>query len=524
MSDKLRYNNHSVIIARRVRALFNKINRDQSLRDRSDIRSRTGKLLESFRELYTNLGKSTIEARPFEPRQVPRSEQLNLTMQEVEQDLTIAYDEVGSLRNGFVETFNHAQAASSDLLLSSQNIASKVIDLRLLAGQQDQNILVAGDDFTTLTRVDQNIGLQNTQADVLLDQGAVTLFRSLSHNVVNENTSIKVTPIGPQDMKTLPTVNNINRFYEGNFYNYIGDARPEGGRFHLEETMSVNVEEQGVAVTDVNNINGVINIATAQADHLQNALDRLGDPEAPPGPGEALRPEDIIVYDRGASEGEKRVIRRNMIDENPSSIWECEYVRTEPAIQQAVEEANTIGLDTQSTVLEGPAGEQYPLDNIPMAVTLDDLRTQASGFSQGDDDDLVVEIILTLDKPQKVNWISLIPNNFEETAWIDVLDDSVSVDGQSTFRQIPGFNDAVHDNILTDDANAELTDQEAGALLAPDRYAYRGTGVWNFDAVVAAAVRVRLRQRTATPAPYQRLAIRLHRVFTQTTTQIRTEN
>lgn len=513
MSDKLRYNNRSVLVARRVRALFNKISREQTIRERSSINDTTQDVLVAFRELFSNLGKPSVELQPFAAKQVPRSSQINKTMAQIEDDLQAAYDEMGGLRQGLVESFNHAQALSQDLIVSADSIGSKVVDLRLLAGQQDQNVLIAGDDFRTLARVDQSIGLQNQAADILLDQGVVVLKRTKTVNLVNENTQIDVTAIGPTDLKSGPTVDNINRFYEGNFYDFVGQARPEGGRYHLEQTMSVNVEPTGITSRTI----FTSSKTTRPADVINIAKNRVAQTnDGNTKPGERLRPEDIIVYDRGASEGEKQTVRKFLTDENPASFWECEYVKTDQEIQDLVDQSKLIGLDTQSTITN-PDGSIE--EGVLSTVTLDDLRNEARGNSSLTDDDFIVDITVTLDKAQELNWLSLIPNNFEDTAWMDVLDISYAGDNVDSYQTIPGFSNAVHDNVLTDEANAELTDEEAGTLLAPSKYAYRGVGVWSFEPVIGKSIRFRIRQRTATPSPYQRLAIRLHRVFTQVYTR-----
>lgn len=514
MADKFRYNNRSVLVSRRMRALFNKINREVSQRDKKDIAHTTQDILTAFRELFSNIGRPTVELNPFEAKQVPRSRQINKTMAQIEEDLQTAYDEIGSLQDGLVESFNHAQELSADLVYSADKIGGKVVDLRLLEGQLDQDLIVAGDNFRTLEKVDTRIGLQNQSADILLDQGVLVLKRTAAKNLVNTNTQIDVTPVAPQGLATQPTVNNVNRFYEGKFYDFVGQSRPEGGRYHLEQTLSVNVEPTGLSASTI-----VIN-SPSPGNAIQTAQDRINQTETGPEPGEQLRPEDIIVFDRGASEQDKQIVRNYMIDENPATFWEAEYVKTDAEIQGLVEDSRLVGLDAESSIVN-PDGTID--DGVISTVTLDDLRNEARASSSSEADDLIVDITVTLDKEADVNWLSLIPNNFEETAWIDVLDIQYAPAATDSYQRIPGFSDSIHDNIITDEANAELTDEEAGALLSPSKYAYRGIGVWSFEPVVAKSIRFRIRQRTASPTPYQRLAVRLHRVFTQVYTETNAE-
>lgn len=503
MSDKFRFNNRSILISRRVRALFNKINREQSFRDRNDIVTNLSTMHSIFKELYSNLGKPSVKINPLENKQVPKSSQITKTMYQIEEDLRAAYDETKTLRSGFVEVFNHAQALSAELIKSAEQVSSKVVDLRLLNNQLDQQLIIAGDDFKDLSKIDTNFPLQNPVADILIDQGTVILKRISSSNLVNQNTNIKITPLAPTDLSNKPTVNNINRFYEGKFYDFIGNARPEGGRFHIEQTLAVNVQPTGVTVNTVTVNN------PSPTNILNYVNEQLADNSS--GGGKILSPEDIVIYDRGANEEEKNVVRKNLIDQNPATFWECEYVKVEPSIQDSVDQSKLLDLDDKSTLNSND-------DNLG-TITLDDLRNQSRALSASSSDDLIVEINIELDKEQLVNWISLVPANFNETAWIDVLEISYTKNNATAYNLISNFNNAIHDNTLTDEANAELTDAEKGSILAPNKYSYRGVGVWSFDPVVAKFIKIKLRQRSAIPAPYQRLAVRLHRTFTQVYSQ-----
>lgn len=507
----LQYNNRSILITERVRSLFKQIEEDVTLKEKNDIQKSLSLIRDLFKNLYSNLGKPSLELRPFESNQVPRSSKINLSMAEIERDLSIAYKESESLNKSFVEVFNYSHAASQELLNSSNRLSSKVVDLRILEGQNNQNILIAGDDFNDTSKVDLVIGLQNPRAEVLPDQGIVTLQRSNSTNLVNEETEIKVNHLSP-GLETKPTAGNINRFYEGNFYDFIGRARPEGGQWHLEESLSIHVKPEGVNTTT--------HIASTQGGQgLYDLTPFLN--SGPTKPGEKLKPEDIIVYDRGASEGEKQIIRAHMVDANPSTFWECEYVKTQESLQQLVEGAR-VGTNTSNGIIVagGPGTEA---NNLGSYVTLDDLRNQSRIISAGNDDDLIIEIIMTLDSTKPVNWIMLNPNNFEDSAWIEVIDIAYSNSDVGGFITIPDFNNNVHENILTDQANAELTDIESGAILSPNKFAYKGVGVWNFETIQARSIRFRIRQRTAIPAPYPRLAIQLQRTFTQIYTESEAE-
>lgn len=504
MPLQLRQNNRSILITERARILFKRMREEANRRQDKDIRQNLEDLYKAFRELHSNLGKPSLQLRPFEAKQVPRSSKINLTMREIEQDLDLAYREVGNLGNTFVEVFNYSQSLTNELSNSAESVSSRVIDLRLLEGQLDQNVLIAGDDFVDNSKTDTSFPTQNARAELNTIQGIVTLPRSESVNLVDEKTTIKVNHVTPEELRLTPTVNNINRFYEGNFYNYIGSARPEGGQWHLEEELAVDIPNTGQTSNIIEVSNGSAD-AVRDGDFIAPFVEQaLGEP----GDGQILRPEDIIVYDRGATEGEKDIIRQAMVDENPSSFWECEYVKTDSTIQRTVDDAALLDASSQDDVQAA----------VSASVTFDDIRNQAALASQGNDDDFEVDITFTFDSPKTINWISINPNNFEESAWIDVTDISYALEGDS-YQTIPGFADNIYDNTLTDEANSELTNDVQGAILAPSKFSYKGLGVWSFESVEAKSIKLRVRQRTAVPAPYQRLAVRLHRVYTQVYTE-----
>ena len=505
----LRQNNRSVFVTERVRALFNRFSAQRIGSERTDVRKHLQDIYEGFKSLYTSIGKPTVKYRPFDPKDIPRSNTYNRTMQEIESDLELAYNETESLGHSFVETFNYANSLSKELDSEGAKASSKVVDLRILGGQFDQNMLIAGDDFNDLSKVDQTAPAQNSRADVNTAQGIATLNRLESENLVNQNVTIKVEPVGPRDLTKNPTVGNVDRFYEGNFYDFVNRSRPEGGYFHFEEYLASTVKEQGISRKVVNTSGGL----GSQQD-IQNLIAaEAGDS----GGGRRIKPQDILVIERGASEPEKEEIRINLVDNNPATFWECEYVVTDLALQDIVEDGRAVsegGTFSQKQLAEG----EEVINNLDVTPTLNDLRTRTELTTAGSDDDLIIEITVTLDSPGPVNWISINPNNFNETAWTDVLDISYSDDSSSAFSTIPGFANDIHDNILTDHANAEITSEEQSSILAPDRYSYKGLGVWSFEAVTARIIKIRLRQRTGVPDPYQRLAIRLHRTFRQTFT------
>lgn len=498
------FNNKSGLVKRRAELLLNRVAQEAK---GQDINTTLSKIYNAFTELYSNLGKPLTKLEPFKPEQMPRSAKLNATMESIEADLNNAYKESKALSESFIEVFNYSRALSTELLNSTDRLSSKVIDLKIISGQENDNIIVAGDDFNDLSKVDQSFPTQNQKADISPSQGIVTLARLKSNNVINDKVQVSIIPLKPDGLSIRPTVGNENRFYEGNFYNFIGQARPEGGKWHLEETASVLAPLEGQSsVTYVSNGPS----QTSQLDPF------IGNTDGPVQPGQVLKPEDIIVYDRGASESEKQISRSQMMDSSPASFWECEYVKTAPEIQKEVDDSRLVTPNDNGLTSVGVDNESNALVS---SVTLDDLRSKSAILSNGQSDDFVIALTITLDAPKTINWISINPNNFEETSWMEITNIEYSQSNTSQFITIPSFDSNIHENILTDDANAELTSDEQGSLLAPNKYNFKGIGIWTFDPIETRVIRITIKQRTAVPSPHQRLAVRLHRVFTQVYTE-----
>lgn len=496
-----RFNNRSVLINERAKILLNRISKEQSLNENKDLNLNLKKIYDSFNDLYNNIGKPFSVIEPFEPKQVPRSAKLNKSMSDIEADIETAYKEIDVLGTSFIEVFNYSKALSTELSNSSEKLRSKVIDLQFLAGQENQNTIVAGDDFNDLSKIDSSFATQNQRADVSISQGIVSLPKIESVNVVDENTTISVVPLSPQ-LSTRPTVGNDNRFYEGKFYDFIGNARPEGGNWHLEETASVSIPLSGQSST-LYVSNGIPSVA--QLDPF------IGNENTPPAPGQRLRPQDVIVYDRGASEESKAQIRNRILDGNPATFWECEYVKTAPEVQNEVDAAKLVSPN------EAGLSSSNNENTLISTVTLDDLRNKSAIISNGSGDDFTIQMTIGLQNKEVINWISINPNNFEESAWIEVTNIEY-LDG-SNYKTISNFSSNIHENVLTDSVNSELTSQEKSTILSPNKYNYKGIGIWTFDPVLTNNIRLTIKQKTAVPSPYQRMAISLHRVFTQVYTE-----
>lgn len=529
---KLRQPNETRLSNSRLARFMMRVRESLRERGRSNLTDLRRELAKQFVTFFNRSGEPELTLEEFEIREndLPNTREWNLMMEALETDLRTAFDEITQLNQLAVAVHNYGQVVAGQLREKAAQAASKVIDVRLQSGQLESQLIIAGDDFNDLSKVDQSFSLQNPAADIITDQGVCTLSRVEASNVIDpSDVVIEVKPLNIQnqvdsDGRTQATPDGTRRFYEGNFFDYLGKSRPEGGKFHLEERVQPGMVRSGEGITKTLDLESpdLFNQVGDLRRGDENSEDVLTNPPLSPG--------DIIVIDRGASEEEKRLVRQKMMDGNPDTFWECEFVIKDETLErlargQPVNDVDTVFTTRQenpddapaaiSPVLSGTANLEIEPEPLQDRATPAQLRAAAADESV-DRFDLEVEIVIRLPRPAEINFLTLNPYNFDETAWLEVFEVSTSEDESSAFELIEGFDQNQFQNTLTNEANEELRADEAKSVLSPDRYAYRGQGVWTFPVRTVSRIRFKVRQKTPVPNPYQRLVVQLRRQLTRT--------
>lgn len=515
--------NRSRITKNKIAALFDRMVRRNSERDRGSIFDILTDLFIEFKRFFTKAKSPRFQFSPLTKGDVVVAEKYNDTILDAMEDLSICTDETNAIKPIVVGSYNAARQMGKELENRSEVALSKITDVRLFQGQLGQEILVVGDDFQNTKRVDGAFALSAPSADVRTADGLVTLNRIESVNLVDGGTNVSCKPIAPSSILTddggfhidessinqggstpgagspggsvlggsstggspgpepvpapigivggIPRTDNTNRYYEGNFYNFMGEARPEGGQWHIDERPYKISDEQLNASQTFDTTNDPFDPST-QEGYIA---------------GTAMRPQDLLLFDRGASEAEKNAIRRRMFDENSASFWEAEYVKK---IEQT------------------PGSEEF---------SLDELRDLAI---QEDVEDFEIQVTIDLGQVKPISWVSLEPINFGETAWMEITDVSTASAESEGFKTIPGMHKHRFANTLTDEANEELQADIAAQILSPDRYSFRGKGVFSFPMTFSRYVRLKIMQKVPVPALYQRLSVQMVREI-DTTVNVR---
>lgn len=476
-----------------------------------------------LKKFFTRLQKPLFSYRPIAKGDFVNADSYNNSIEDIKDDLDLMHEESTVAARMSAEVFNIGLLQSAELNRRAAEAASKVADLRLLGGQLDGQTIIAGDDFQDTSRVDGQYATQFPKASVSGREGVCTLNRLSSDNVLSDGAQIEVTPIG---ITISSNADNTERFYEGDFYDFVGKARPEGGQWNLEELVDPDLLDQLTGdrvptrgdITDLqgnfgnNDPNAQSDIATViGGDHTHQAIwhGAYGD-DWTPEPlrdgaindlrqagserqvGDPLRPEDITVIDRGATEAEKQSTRQRMIDGSSDSFWECEYV------------VNAGAAFNNSVVFDADG-------NISSSLNQQELRNRAVTRDAELSVDLDIYVTLTLNEQRSVNWLSINPMNFGESTFLQIIEVSTASDEGAEFIPVEGLDRNRFANILSSSVNDELQEEDVAATIAPTRSSFTGQGVFSFPARDARKVRFKIRQTTPVPNPYQRMNIELNR-------------
>ena len=468
---------NSNLVTEKLHEAIQKLATTLSSKDSSSVAVSINETLMAFGQYFQYLELSEFEPELLTKNDTPRSEAYNANLLGIYTDLKRFYSDLKNLNEVQVASFNFAQILTEELISRAESLASTVLDLNILNNFTRGDVLVAGDDFKNFDYIDTSVGLASSPVDLMFGMNGVTLARTSTEEVTDQNTKIDVIPLSPissvdgqNGVNSSPTRNNLERFYEGNYYNYLGLARPEGGgdfnfKFVLAQT--------GVALDP----------ATQQTVTVEGQ-----DPGA--------------FVELGASPQNKEAIRRRMIDGNPVTFWECEYLYK---------------IDNQLVDLGIPTTSSDQQDS--QVVTID--LNRAEELAKAYDDigrDLIVDIILTFSETKRINIASFNPILFGTAAFPEILDVSTASADTGEFVTIDGWNSLRFARVITPEANEFLTDSQAGLLLAPNRGSYRGQGIFPFPTRETKKIKFRIKVDNPVAAPYERIYVLLKNDIETTTT------
>ena len=389
---------------------------------------------------------------------------------------------------------------NEEITKRADQLASTVLDLKILSDFTRGDVIVAGDDFRTLDNVDSGAASGAPKAEKMFGSGGMALKRVSNRSLTNKGTEVEILPISPSKaggaVTIDPTPGNLQRFYEGNYYNFVGQARPEGGRFNIKFQLQPDPDKKEPKTT-VTKDPAKNNTHTTTDDSDKYSNQNAG-----------------FYVDLGASEGVKLQSRTRMFDEDPSTFWEAEYVYHIPSpLLGSLFDESSIESDSNSD----DSGHQ---DNIPRTASVVlDYKAAELAAKQWDYEgrDLIIDMVITLDEQSSINYVVLDPILFGATAFMEVLGIHTASKDDGQFILVDGWDASRYAKTINPEANEFLNDSQVGQLLSPSRYEYTGKGVFAFPSRLAKKIRIRLKMDNPVATPYERYYILMrHQVELET--------
>ncbi|MHA2062781.1 MAG: hypothetical protein ACXABY_00130 [Candidatus Thorarchaeota archaeon] len=487
MSNKIL--NNSTLSAEKLRSSLEQLRHRSA--NRNALSEILGEALAVFKRFYQEMGDPEFTPHPLETGDTPRSETYNLNFSQISSDVSRFYSDVEALADAQLKSFNYAKIANEELVKRADALASMVLDLKILSDFTRGDVLIAGDDFRTLDSVDLNIATGSAKAEKMFGAGGMSLKRKDNRNLVDATTNVEVFPLAPttsndsSEVNRQPTPGNLKRFYEGNYYNFMGQARPEGGQFNIKFLLKP-VEGTEPVRTDDTKVTGKRTTTTTTVidDSSQYANENAG-----------------YFVELGASEEDRVIARTKMFDGDPSTFWEAEYVYhiNSPLIDDIIDET--------SVESDSNTDEKGHKDNLPRTVSVVVDFKEAERVAKSydfDGRDLIADMVITFNDQVPINYLIIDPILFGSNAFIEVLDVSTASEEEGQFVSVDGWNNVRYAKTITPEANEFLNDVQVGQLLSPSRFEYTGKGVFPFPTRIARRLKVRLKMDNPVPTPYER--------------------
>jgi len=278
-----------------------------------DAESAIAAASQEFNQFFEQYGKPYFTAHEFKTNDTARSSVYNENLITLDGDVARLYNSLESAAKATLTAFNFTTIISKEITDQANANASKVLDLNILNGYVKGQVIVAGDDFVDQAKIDKSIGIDTTRAEIMQGANALSLKIDSSIPITNPNVKVSITPVKPvgQDgnVNTAPTPLNLERFYEGKYYAFLGQQEPEGGVLQLKYIVNPASIPSSISTTTVNGqpVSQQDQVgAEAIAKQAQNNANFY-----------AVVP---------ATEDQKIANRSKMFDGNPDTYWQCEFV------------------------------------------------------------------------------------------------------------------------------------------------------------------------------------------------------
>ncbi len=254
MSDLFSVVELSSADADKIQKHLNKIKEAQAIS--SDATESVNIAAVEFQKFFSEYGQPYFKNYKLKTNDTPRSEVYNENLSSLNEDINRAYIMMQTTSSTAVSAFNFATIVSDEVRNAADSAASKVLDLNILNGYTKGRVIVAGDDFSDNSKIDSGAIVGSSQAKQIVGAKSFGLSIVGSTIATNDNMKVTVTPTKPISangtVNTGPTPYNLERFYEGKFYAFIGQQQPEGDTLNFKYFSDPSVIPATVSQSFVN--------------------------------------------------------------------------------------------------------------------------------------------------------------------------------------------------------------------------------------------------------------------------------
>jgi len=486
--------NNSVLSSEKLKATLNALS--LRLQNRTALSEVLGESLAAFKQFYQEIGEPEFSPHYLETGDNPRSEVYNLNLRQLDADISRFYKEVRTLADAQLRSFNYAKIVNEEITKRADQLASTVLDLTILSDFTRGDVIVAGDDFRTLDNVDMKAASGAPKAEKMFGAGGMALKRKDNRSLTSQNSEVEILPLSPAqaggEVSDKPTPGNLQRFYEGNYYNFIGSARPEGGKFNLKFMMRPQEKKKAGSGSSTHS-KMVERLKDGTLSSIEDDSSQYSNKNAG------------FFVEVGASDEQRATARRRMFDDDPSSFWEAEYVYhiPDPLIDNLLDNAAIESTSGNESMHQGKEHTDNLFKTASVIINYKAAEEAARKWDyQGRD--LIIDLVITLPQQTNVNYCVLDPILFGAKAFLEVLAIHTADSEEGQFHLVDGWDSSKYAKTINPEANEFLNDKQVGQLLSPSRYEYTGKGVFPFPSRLAKKVRIRLKMDYPVSAVYER--------------------
>jgi len=454
--------NYSFIIPR-----LSELHRFIRYKDTSDVNSMTAEDISNIYRLIGKMQKPMFVPLNLSSMDRPTSKDFNDEMKHLEGDIAVCYQGIKDNTKNMNLEFNSISTDIDDMIETAQKMFETVESINISNDKDDAATVVTGDDFNDGNMIDTEYGLDADMCHLDIGQGGITLPLNSETQINISQASVKIANVnkdkeGPYDKGPEP----INFFYEGQFYGKTGEAMPEGGSWDIEVVESddsIPYDDRLLLNTvrgDNNDENpsfiiGLLNGTTILKNNSQITTPNFSASISKP-------PEANLMRSRMA-----------MLDNNPDTFWQCEWV-FRPGVTE---------------------DDNVRLENI------------SSNF---------LEVTLTIDLGQhfRINKIKLDPVVFgaRDDIVITRVTTSRSRDELPKPLDFQGFG--VYNEQITDNSNISIDDIAYDGSISPVGLDRNWGCSWIFEMREIRFINMTIRQNSFYVTPYQTKEIFMSRTAT----------